>query len=193
MAFYLYVNALDEDVCLNSTCYSCNLQNILIPSTALIINSIMPPISFDWGTYRGEIESLRARGTSAKDIWQSLFNRYDDIPSSHRTLERKIKAWQEEDPSFAPRYSIYEDLRLLEFCNNEWLYNANHEEMLEAVNSERVSLQLPFEITSRQLEKLRVQNGLRYARRHEATEEEVDEKREAIIRGMKENGASRYG
>jgi len=65
--------------------------------------------------------------------------------------------------------------------------------MLEAVNSERVSLQLPFEITSRQLEKLRVQNGLRYARRHEATEEEVDEKREAIIRGMKENGASRYG
>ena len=65
--------------------------------------------------------------------------------------------------------------------------------MLEAVNSERVSLQLPFEITSRQLEKLRVQNRLRYARRHEATEEEVDEKREAIIRGMKENSASRYG
>jgi hypothetical protein len=26
---------------------SCNLQNILIPSTTLIINSIMPPISFD--------------------------------------------------------------------------------------------------------------------------------------------------
>jgi len=64
--------------------------------------------------------------------------------------------------------------------------------MLKAVNSERISLQLLFEITSRQLEKLRVQNRLRYARRHEATEEEVDEKREAIIRGMKENSASRY-
>jgi hypothetical protein len=35
---------------------------------------------------------------------------------------------------------VYKDLRLLEFYNNEWLYNANYEEMLKAVNSERVSL-----------------------------------------------------
>ena len=114
----------------------------------------MPPISFNWGVYRGEIESLRARGTSTKDIHQSLFDRYDDIPSSHRTLERQVKTWEEEDPSFARRYSIYEDLRLIEFCNNEWLHNANHEEMLEAIQSERVSLQLPCEITSQQLRKL---------------------------------------
>jgi hypothetical protein len=73
----------------------------------------MPPISFDWGVYRGEIESLRARGASAKDIWRSLFNRYDDIPSSHRTLERQVKTWEEDDLSFARRYSIYEDLWLL--------------------------------------------------------------------------------
>jgi hypothetical protein len=38
-------------------------------SLFLIINNpIMPPISFDWGVYRGEIKSLRARGASAKDI-----------------------------------------------------------------------------------------------------------------------------
>jgi len=43
------------------------------------------------------------------------------------------------------------------------------------------------------LEKLRVQNGLRYARRYEATEEEVDKKREAIIYGMKDNSTSWYG
>jgi hypothetical protein len=65
--------------------------------------------------------------------------------------------------------------------------------MLEAIQSERVSLQLLFEITSRQLWKLRLQNGLMYARRQEATEVEMDEKREAIIMGMKENSASRYG
>ena len=64
--------------------------------------------------------------------------------------------------------------------------------MLEAIQSERVSLQLPYEITSRQLRKLRLQNDLIYARRQEATADEMDKKREAIICGIKENGASRY-
>ena len=149
----------------------------------------MPPISFNWGVYQGEIESLRARGTSAKDIWRSLFNR---IPSSHQTLKRQIKT-QEDNLSFARQYSIYKDLRLLQFYNNEWLYNANHKEMLEAIQSKRVSLQLPCEITSQQLRRLRLYNGLIYARRREATADEMDKKREAIIRGMKENSASRYG
>jgi len=104
-------------------------------SLIFLIVTTMPPKNsgFEWGIYRGEIESLRARGTSTKDIHQCLFDRYNDIPSSHRTLERQVKTWEEEDSSFTRRYSIYEDLRLIEFCNNEWLYNANHEEMLEAI------------------------------------------------------------
>jgi hypothetical protein len=67
---------------------------------------------FEWGVYRGEIESLCARGASTKDIWQSLFDRYNNIPSSYQTLKRKIKEWQGEDPSFAPRYSSFKDLLL---------------------------------------------------------------------------------
>ena len=41
----------------------------------------MPPKSsgFKWGIYRDEIKSLYAQGTSAKDIWHSLFNKYNDI------------------------------------------------------------------------------------------------------------------
>jgi hypothetical protein len=81
----------------------------------------MPPknTGFEWGIYRGEIESLRARGTSIKDIHQSLFNRYDNIPSAYRTLEWQVQIWEAEDLIFARRYSIYEDLWLIEFYNNE--------------------------------------------------------------------------
>jgi hypothetical protein len=64
--------------------------------------------------------------------------------------------------------------------------------MLKVIQSKHVLLQLLCEITSRQLRRLRLYNGLIYARRQEATADEIDKKREAIIRGIKENSASWY-
>jgi hypothetical protein len=103
------------------------------------------------------------------------------------SLKRQIDRWGD----LHLKYTITKDETLIDFVQEEWLNNSTHKEILYAI--ERTpALNLPYILTSRQLKTLRIENGLVYAQRDGFSEQEVEEKQQAIIRVMS-NGRARLG
>jgi hypothetical protein len=146
----------------------------------------MPPKNsrFDWVPFRHEIEGYRARGYSVQAIFDTLSEVHgDSISVKFKSLQRQIDEW-----NLSPKYDITTDEKLIHFVREEWLENSTHKEILVAVN-DSPHLNLPHQLTSRQLKTLRLANNLKYARRDGITEEELEKQAKALLELLSDGGA----